>query len=105
MLPEFSEPTDRFVAEGRIGSGGMADIFKGVDRETGEAVAIKFLRHTATAQEKQRFAREIAVLADLRHSNIVQYVGHGTWHDGRLFFAMEWLRHAILGCGAFTPGC
>jgi tetratricopeptide (TPR) repeat protein len=91
VLPEFSEPTDRFVAETRVGSGGMADIYKGVDRETGDAVAIKFLRPSASPQERQRFAREIAILADLRHPNIVQYVGHGTWADGRIFFAMEWL--------------
>lgn len=69
----------------------MGDIFKGIDRETGAAVAIKLLRSSATDHERARFAREIAILADLRHPNIVQYIAHGTWHDGRLFFAMEWL--------------
>ncbi len=97
MLPEFSEPSDRFVTEARIGSGGMGDIFKGVDRENGEAVAIKLLRASASAQERARFGREIAILADLRHPNIVQYIAHGTWHDGRLFFAMEWLDGEDLG--------
>jgi eukaryotic-like serine/threonine-protein kinase len=97
VLPEFSEPTDRFVTEARIGSGGMGDIFKGLDRETGQSVAIKLLRPTAAPQERARFGREIAVLADLRHPNIVQYIAHGTWHDGRLFFAMEWLDGEDLG--------
>ncbi|HVY47037.1 MAG TPA: serine/threonine-protein kinase, partial [Minicystis sp.] len=97
MLPEFSAPSDRFVTEARIGSGGMGDIFKGVDRETGQPVAVKLLRSTATPQERARFGREIAILADLRHPNIVQYVAHGTWHDGRLFFAMEWLDGEDLG--------
>jgi tetratricopeptide (TPR) repeat protein len=91
VLPEFSQPTDRFAIEARVGSGGMGDIFRGVDRETGQAVAIKLLRSTASPHERTRFAREIGILADLRHPNIVQYVGHGTWHDGRLFLAMEWL--------------
>lgn len=90
MLPEF-EPTDRFTLDARIGSGGMGDIFKGIDRDTGAAVAIKLLRPSASDQERARFAREIAILADLRHPNIVQYIAHGTWQDGRLFFAMEWL--------------
>ncbi len=36
-------------------------------------------------------------MADLRHPNIVQYIAHGTWHDGRLFFAMEWLDGEDLG--------
>ncbi len=97
MLPEFSQPTDRFTIEARVGSGGMGDIFRGLDRETGQPVAIKLLRPTASPHERTRFAREIAILADLRHPNIVQYFGHGTWHDGRLFFAMEWLDGEDLG--------
>ncbi|MCC6552790.1 MAG: protein kinase, partial [Polyangiaceae bacterium] len=91
MLPEFSEPTDRFVIEARASSGGMGDVFRGIDQETGGQVAIKLLRPTASPQERARFGREIAILQDLRHPNIVQYIAHGTWHDGRLFFAMEWL--------------
>lgn len=97
MLPEFTAPNDRFVIEARAGGGGMADIFKGVDRQTGQPVALKILRATATSMEKARFAREIAILADLRHPNIVQYIGHGVWDDGRPFFAMEWLDGEDLG--------
>ncbi len=97
MLPEFSQPGDRFTIEARVGSGGMGDIFRGIDRETGQTVAVKLLRQTASPSERTRFAREIAILADLRHPNIVQYVGHGTWADGRLFLAMEWLEGEDLG--------
>jgi tetratricopeptide (TPR) repeat protein len=97
VLPEFSQPDDRFTIEARVGSGGMGDIYRGVDRETGQQVAVKLLRATASPQERTRFAREIAILADLRHPNIVQYVGHGTWADGRLFLAMEWLEGEDLG--------
>jgi tetratricopeptide (TPR) repeat protein len=91
VLPEFSAPNDRFVLESRAGGGGMGDVFRGVDQETGQAVAVKLLRPTASAAERVRFQREIAILADLRHPNIVQYIAHGTWEDGRLYFAMEWL--------------
>jgi eukaryotic-like serine/threonine-protein kinase len=97
VLPEFSQPTDRFTTESHIGSGGMGDIYKGLDRETSTPVAIKLLRANAAPQERARFAREIAVLADLRHPNIVQYIAHGTWEDGRLFYAMEWLDGEDLG--------
>jgi tetratricopeptide (TPR) repeat protein len=89
--PHSREPSERFAIEARVGGGGMGDIYRGVDRATGGQVAIKLLRTTATAQERARFLREIGVLADLRHPNIVQYIDHGTWPDGRLFFAMEWL--------------
>lgn len=91
MLPEFSATNDRFVLEARAGGGGMGDVFRGIDQETGEQVAVKLLRPTASAAERVRFQREIAILADLRHPNIVGYIAHGTWQDGRLFFAMEWL--------------
>jgi tetratricopeptide (TPR) repeat protein len=106
VLPEVLEPLTRFTALARVGGGGMGDIFKGIDGETEQPVALKLLRASATAAETARFRREIAVLADLRHPNIVQYVGHGKWHDGRLFLAMEWLdgedlsqrqRHTPLG--------
>ncbi|MGK4005420.1 protein kinase [Sorangium sp. So ce1036] len=97
MLPEFTDPTDRFMIEARSRSGGMGDIFKGTDQTTGAPVAIKMLRASASPQERARFAREIAILADLRHPNIVQYIAHGTWLDGRPFFAMEWLDGEDLG--------
>ncbi|WP_437746611.1 protein kinase [Sorangium sp. So ce1504] len=97
MLPEFTDPTDRFMIEARSRSGGMGDIFKGTDQTTGAPVALKILRAAASHQERARFAREISILADLRHPNIVQYVAHGTWLDGRLFFAMEWLDGEDLG--------
>ncbi len=96
MLPEVSD-SERFAVEGRVGGGGMGDIYKAVDRLTNEVVAIKLLRGTASGHEQARFAREIAILADLRHPNIVQYVGHGTWPDGRMYFAMEWLDGEDLG--------
>jgi tetratricopeptide (TPR) repeat protein len=97
VLPEFSQSSDRFTIETRIGSGGMGDIFRGLDRQSGQQIAVKLLRATATPHERTRFGRETAILADLRHPNIVQYVGHGTWHDGRLFLAMEWLEGEDLG--------
>ncbi|MFO0619631.1 MAG: protein kinase [Polyangiaceae bacterium] len=106
MLPEFSEPTDRFALEARAGAGGMGDVFRATDTETGRTVAVKVLRASAGPAERRRFQREIAVIADLRHPNIVEYIAHGTLPDHRLFYAMEWLdgedlgqrqRHAPLG--------
>lgn len=69
----------------------MGDVYRATDRETGQTVAIKLLRATAPRIEQNRFAREIKVIAELRHPNIVDYVAHGTWSDGRMFYAMEWL--------------
>lgn len=105
-LPELDRRSDRFVLEGRAGGGGMGDVYRATDRETGTIVAVKVLRGTAAVIERKRFQREIAVIADLRHPNIVEYITHGSLPDGRPFFAMEYLegedlvhrqRHAPLG--------
>jgi serine/threonine protein kinase len=97
MLPESNETADRCEIVGRAGSGGMGDVYKALDRTTNQDVALKILRDSATGPERVRFAREIAILADLRHPNIVQYVAHGTWSDGRLYYAMEWLEGEDVG--------
>ncbi|NUP12674.1 MAG: protein kinase [Polyangiaceae bacterium] len=105
-LPELDHKTDRFVLEGRAGGGGMGDVYRATDRDTGAIVAVKVLRTSASPIERMRFQREIAVIADLRHPNIVGYLAHGSLPDGRPFYAMEWLdgedlvqrqRHAPLG--------
>src|SRR5262245_49715495 len=84
----------------------MGDVYRATDRQTGTIVAVKVLRTSASTIERVRFQREIAVIADLRHPNIVEYISHGSLPDGRPFYAMEWLegedlvqrqRHAPLG--------
>jgi tetratricopeptide (TPR) repeat protein len=105
-LPELDQESDRFVLEGRAGGGGMGDVYRATDRQTGTMVAVKVLRSSASVVERARFQREISVIADLRHPNIVEYIAHGSLPDGRPFYAMEWLdgedlvqrqRHAPLG--------
>jgi eukaryotic-like serine/threonine-protein kinase len=78
----------RFEIEERVGSGGMASIYRAKDRLTGELVAIKVLRGTAYAD---RFLREARLLSELKHPAIVRYIDHGSTEQGELFLAMEWL--------------
>ncbi len=84
----------------------MGDVYRATDQETGGIVAVKVLRGSAASIERKRFQREIAVIADLRHPNVVEYITHGLLPDGRPFYAMEWLegedlvqrqRHSPLG--------
>jgi tetratricopeptide (TPR) repeat protein len=91
VLSDSGRQSDRFALESRVGGGSSGDIYKGVDGATGQPIAVKLLRTTATPSERARFLREIKVVADLRHPNIVEYVAHGDWPDGRLYLAMEWL--------------
>src|SRR5262249_29147266 len=71
-------------------AGGMGEVFRGRDRLTGAAVAIKLLSDRG-AQRSARFAREVDLLAELSHPGIVRYVAHGVGPSGKLFLAMEWL--------------
>jgi tetratricopeptide (TPR) repeat protein len=81
---------DRFDIERLVGSGGMATVYRAVDRQTGEAVALKVL-HGRTAEQTERFEQEAELLAELSHPAIVRYVGHGTTPVGEHYLAMEWL--------------
>jgi eukaryotic-like serine/threonine-protein kinase len=75
----------------------MGEVYRALDQQTGEQVAIKILHRKASKEETARFRREVQVLADLRHPGIVSYVDHGEWSDGRPYFAMEWLEGEDLG--------
>ncbi|WP_438001040.1 protein kinase [Sorangium sp. So ce185] len=80
----------RFTLDARAGSGGMGEVFRAHDRDTGQAVAVKVMlaRHSG---ERARFEREVRVLSELSHPAIVQFVAHGETPDGEPYLAMEWL--------------
>ncbi|MFO0659655.1 MAG: protein kinase [Polyangiaceae bacterium] len=85
------ESSARFTLLARVAGGAMGEIFRAEDATTGQIVALKLLRPRSAPDIEARFRREISVLADLRHPNVVTYVDHGTWLDGRPYLAMEWL--------------
>ena len=63
---------NRYVVGPRIGSGGMGQVYRGLDRRTDAPVAIKALRpELAAAEIVARFIREGEALRRLNHPNIV----------------------------------
>ena len=83
----------RFQIDRVAGKGGAGVVFRGVDRQTGAAVAIK----AGHADDPDlRFQREVETLAALRHPAIVNYLGHGM-SEGELYLVMEWLDGQDLG--------
>jgi tetratricopeptide (TPR) repeat protein len=98
---------DRFDIERLVGSGGMATVYRAVDRQTGQPVALKIL-HGRTSEQTERFEQEAELLAELSHPAIVRYVGHGTTPVGEHYLAMEWLDGAtledVLSNGPLTIG-
>jgi serine/threonine protein kinase len=81
----------RFVLESVAGSGGMGTVYRALDEQTGDIVAVKLLHDVAEGEAADRFAREAQVLAELDHPGIVRYVAHGVNDEKAPFLAMEWL--------------
>src|SRR5262245_44517169 len=80
----------RFEIEGRAGAGGMGQVFRGRDMQSGERVAVKMLLGDDGGHEA-RFSTEVRVLSELSHPGIVRYVAHGVTASGEPYLAMEWL--------------
>src|SRR5262245_670387 len=81
---------ERFEVERLARSGGMGNVYRAKDRQSGATVALKVLRENR-AGNADRFLREARVLAELKHPGIVGYITHGQMPDGGLYLAMEWL--------------
>ena len=93
-------PPDRNAAGGlfkkyeirnQIGKGSFATVHKAIDRKTGKWRAIKIInkaRFANNAQTSMTLQREITIMKDLKHPNIVQYVD-GCEDQDRLWVVME----------------
>jgi eukaryotic-like serine/threonine-protein kinase len=87
----------RYRLLGRLGSGGMADVWCAEDTMLDRRVALKFL-HERFAQDEQfveRFRREASAAAGLQHPNVVGVFDRGTY-DGSHYIAMEYVEGAAL---------
>ncbi len=69
---------ERYQLEGELGHGGMATVYRALDRKLSRAVAIKVLPpEYALLVGSERFEREIRVAAALQHPNIVPLYDSG----------------------------
>jgi serine/threonine-protein kinase len=88
---------DRYVIEAAVGQGGMAAIFRALDTELDEQVAIKvFTLPTQDPEVLQRFKQELAMARKLSHPNVVRLHDIGV-HQGCRFITMELLSGEDLG--------
>ena len=79
-----------YVVTGKIGQGGIAEIFRARQESLDRDVAIKILfpKFTSDPDIVRRFERESLVVGRLNHPNIVHVIDRGT-AGGRYFFVME----------------
>ncbi len=87
------EPTTigRYELLEEIGHGGMSVVYRGTDLDTGDRVAIKVLS-PYIAQEprfKARFDREVGLLSQMNHPNIVPILNYGE-EQGKNYIVMPY---------------
>jgi serine/threonine protein kinase len=82
----------------KIGQGGMAVVYRGVQPSLNRQVAIKVLpqQFARSPELLARFEREANIVAKLNHSNIVQVIDRGKERDV-LFIVMEYVEGENLG--------
>jgi eukaryotic-like serine/threonine-protein kinase len=81
---------DRYELGDLIATGGMGDIRRAIDQETGEPVAVKLLRG-GVAGGARRFEREARTLEQLDHPNVVRLLDAGS-REGVPYLVMELIR-------------
>ena len=93
LLLEPGVVVDGFQIERHVADGGFASVYRARRVADGETVALKVLRYRWIDSELplRRFEREAAVLARLRHPNLVSLVGWGYAEPFRPYLALSWI--------------
>ena len=97
-LREGAVIAERFEVRGKLGEGGMAQVFLAVDRTTDQDVALKLVRsHLAGNEEFEvRFRREVTALQRVSHPRVVRIWGSGVTQDGVPYLVMPVLSGGTL---------
>ena len=82
----------RYVVQAKVGTGGMAVVYRAFDKKTNRIVAIKVLRpeYESDAEFVRRFSREAEATSKVSHENIVAMLDVGTDGDMR-YIVMEYV--------------
>jgi len=88
-----------YQVTGKIGQGGMATVYKGLQLSLNRPVAIKVLARKLVNHPDvvQRFNRESLIIARLSHPNIITVIDRGITPEGMPYFVMEYLEGIDLG--------
>lgn len=88
---------DRYVVEGVLGEGGMGAVYRVVDAELDETIALKLLRPewASAPQALERFRREVKLARRVTHPNVARTYDLGS-HQGIRYLTMELVEGAGL---------
>jgi serine/threonine protein kinase len=90
----------------KIGSGGMGEVYLGVNEPLGQRVAVKFLsrKYTDNEQVIMRFLNEARSYCKVSHPNAVTLLDYGQHTDGALFLLTEFVEGRSLTDTVFEDG-
>ncbi|WP_028630166.1 serine/threonine-protein kinase [Metapseudomonas resinovorans] len=86
-----------YLVHGRLGKGGMAEVYLATQESLNRKVAVKVLDKLDDEAFTSRFIREARMLASLHHPSIVTIHDIDRLPDGRHYLAMEFLSGGDLG--------
>ena len=93
--PDFAATKYRVIRE--LARGGMGTVYLAEDNELNRQVAVKVLNTLETIDDlRERMIREAQIIAQLEHPGIVPVHDVGTLPDGRVFYAMKYVRGSRL---------
>ena len=92
-VPLIGKVLGKYKIIERLGSGGMADVYKGIQVGLEREVAIKVLPPAFAADREmvKRFRRESQATAKLSHPNIITIYDSGE-EEGYYYYVMEYLK-------------
>ena len=96
----------RYQIESLVGMGGMANVYRGTDTKTGNAIAVKVLKEEFLDNEElvRRFKNESKAISILNHPNIVK-VYDVSVTDRLQYIVMEYVRPDLeRDCTLCHPG-
>ena len=86
------QPVPHYSVIRELGRGGMGLVYQARHNQTGRMVALKLIvpENAATRTAIDRFLREMSVISQLKHPNIVEWLEQGM-SRGQFWFAMEFV--------------
>ncbi len=95
---------DRYRIEERLGEGGMGVVYRAVDLELDEELALKVLKTSASEDPRvvARFKQEIRLARRIQHPNVCHLYDFGSWEEIK-FVTMELVRGRSLASWMQDP--
>ena len=91
----------RYQLGALLGQGGMSDVYRAVDRETGEPVAVKVVR-SGDPELARRLAQEVKVHERMEHPGLIRLISTGL-AEGQAYLVMELIEGTTLAASLRDP--